>query len=738
MSNVHFMDCNRTGSVVSIIPRCQDKKTQKQIFFSNVKFSKNVVSVDQRLLEVKGSSSCVDLTMQDVAVFENQCEGQDCFLLSSQNTLSRLQIEENRGLETSTTPQAIFTCPADSQSTVNDLEAKENRIRIFQLKTGSLLRVSESLFRGTVSLNPASSDGGVLNSQNSTISLNICSFDFNSGFNGGVLFIQSSKLHLKDCQFSKNSAVLGKGGAVFLNSSTVEIKNCSFVQNEATEDGGALYSESSEFNLRASNFTGSYTRGSGSIFLNNSSAKIHQILLEGNTAEWHGGCFSMLLSNLNISNSFFTSCKAMKNGGAFYLEQCTANLKEVKIHSNEASKGGGMYLEQSKANLKTSEIHSNEASNGGGIYIVDKTVLQGLELVLTSNSARNNGGSIFTNSSELKISNSSFIRNEAYYNGSAIHSESSLLSLDAVHLTGSYSSHSGTLCLRNSSTILNTVVFFENTVDWFGGSVDTIGSDLEIQDSDFLNNSASAGPGLSLRYQSSARISNCTFHSNSARFYGSIHINEASQVSIKKSSFLNNTSNAGSGVYLVTGSSVEVQDSVFSENFARYAGGAIFARFDAKLSISGSNFTNNEAEVIQGGAIFSETSTVFMYNCLLDVNTANEGGGLFISEANLEILDSKFINCKAITNGGALYLKQATGYLKKTSLESNLALFDGGGILATEESRVFGEGLILKSNEAKVKGGGLAVLAGSTYTCQSCTIENNTAQTGPQIYKDSE
>lgn len=74
-------------------------------------------------------------------------------------------------------------------------------------------------------------------------------------------------------------------------------------------------------------------------------------------------------------------------------------------------------------------------------------------------------------------------------------------------------------------------------------------------------------------------------------------------------------------------------------------------------------------------------------------------------------------------------------YFNDSFVIYNRAVHNGGGIIATERTRLIGEELMVFGNSAVKKGGGLALMSGSVYNCSSCKIIDNSAKIGPDIFE---
>ncbi|MBN2514317.1 MAG: S8 family serine peptidase [Sedimentisphaerales bacterium] len=112
---------------------------------------------------------------------------------------------------------------------------------------------------------------------------------------------------------------------------------------------------------------------------------------------------------------------------------------------------------------------------------------------------------------------------------------------------------------------------------------------------------------------------------------------------------------------------------------------------------------------VAGGGIFAKDSNPTVANSIIAYNNAELGGGLYASNADVDL-----INCH-------LYRNRATNY-------------HGGGIYLTDSSNVSIDVCKLYTNTAISAGGAIAIQTGSNAGINDCDIYLNTADSGGGVY----
>ncbi|MBE6496082.1 MAG: hypothetical protein E7Z78_06505 [Methanobrevibacter thaueri] len=193
-----------------------------------------------------------------------------------------------------------------------------------------------------------------------------------------------------------------------------------------------------------------------------------------------------------------------------------------------------------------------------------------------------------------------------------------------------------------------------------------------------------------------ANFTNIVFTNNNPRYGGAI--------------------NAGSYVDI----NILINNCTFTDINSTSRGGAFYvATAKGKLTVKDSKFYNIDSG--SWGAITIATSsqadglTVDISNSIFKGNKANNGAAAYLRAANVNIIDSKFIENTAANAPGAIYLYNATTTIDNCVISNNTAGGKGVAISTTPVS-----GSVTKT------------------TITNCVIENNNGngQTLPAIYAD--
>lgn len=257
-----------------------------------------------------------------------------------------------------------------------------------------------------------------------------------------------------------------------------------------------------------------------------------------------------------------------------------------------------------------------------------------------------------------------------------------------------------------------------------------------------------------LRDQGKLNVTDSTFK-NSPKL-GVIRANGSNTINIKGSTFENNIANGGAypqefgGVLVVEqASDVTIIDSKFNNNQASKNGGAIYQN-GGTLTISGnSEFNDNTAMTINGGAVYfvggeSEKDKLTIYGVSFTGNKAEKGyGGAVYSKAPTEIKDANFEDNTAKRGGGVYICNGKDSVVDGATFTNNTAIDsdNGGGAIAVgiDGSNNGADSFTVnkstfKDNTAK-DGGSIAVKDTKKLTIDDeSTFEGNNAQRGGAIY----
>ena len=194
-----------------------------------------------------------------------------------------------------------------------------------------------------------------------------------------------------------------------------------------------------------------------------------------------------------------------------------------------------------------------------------------------------------------------------------------------------------------------------------------------------------------------------------------------------------------------------VENSIIDGNSAVDDGGGIHVARGGTLKISDTIIRNNESEgntpgpgVDGGGGLGLFSARLNANNITVENNeAANVGGGIFVGSDSPQITNS-IIKGNDATNGAGIWNDAGTLTLQSTTVESNIATNNGGGIYNRRSNTTFGATIVIDSSTSvkdntAINGGGIynagnAVDAG-TIDINGGTVSGNNATTdGGGIY----
>ena len=452
-----------------------------------------------------------------------------------------------------------------------------------------------------------------------------------------------------------------------------------------------------------------------------------------------------------------------RGGGGIYCYKTEMAIKNCWVMNNKAGFGSGIYCYESSPEITDCIIDNNTYSlnddgyggSGGGIFSDSSSlVITGCEV--KGNIALWGGGFTLYGNSSPQILNCVIENNNAELvndsggsgGGIDIDGNSSPIIKDCVLTANTARWGGGINC--NSSSVIEDSEFTDNTALWGGGIYCYKNSSVDLKGSLFENNKAevvdgSGGSGGALKLDSAkASVDECEFKQNSS-LWGSSICADTSELDVTTSTFTGNQAeNSGAGIYSGDGSTVGVSDSSFDGNTAKWGGG-LFASGTSKLTVTGSQFKNNEAQRIDdsggsGGAIrIEDSSKLTSEDSHFENNTALWGGSICSDNSEVDVSTSTFAGNQAVNSGAGIY--SGTGSIANvadSSFDSNTARW-GGGLYASESSKLTVTSTEFKNNEAQNiadsggPGGAININDSSKLTAEGCLFESNNALWGGGI-----
>lgn len=638
--------------------------------------------------------------------------------------------------------------------------------------------------------NGSGGNGGALYIQDATVSLKSVEFDGNSAENNaGAIYQCGVKIEADETVSFKNNSAKNHGGAVYITYLKIDeenrvggqfiASNVTFANNTAIAGGAVSARTDSVVELNNVSFVGNTTpdaeagtsNGGGAIYANNTSLKLVEVVMNGNSSGYYGGaikadtCDILLKDSQIIKNAGGTGGAIYASGGSLdadgfilkdntsalngvvYLTKITATIKNLEASGNKAVVGGALYTSSlSEVKVEASEFNANEANRGGALCVAGESKLEISDSTFEKNlTVSGNGGAIYVTGAELKIGNEvRFDKNSAALHGGAIYVTDhsyipevpegddgngtpdevvvkSVFTVDGASFNDNNALRGGAIYVARTEYSVNNSEFNKNIatdLEYGGGAIYSTMAAGELSDVVFAENCSNKGGAIALHSTSSMTVSSMTAYGNEAR------VNADGKVGHGGVFFVNNSTLS---LTVAEKSDVIAIGNAESGNAAQ-SGGAIFAENLAVVSMSGASFVNNSAKY--GGAIYvSGTAALSLDDVELSGNKAvadaTQGGG----------------------NGGALYTNMASVTLKNTEFSENSAELNAGAIYLSATSVELDNTVSFKSNSAKNHGGAIYVvykrnsdetLAGGRLKAVGTVFDGNTALSGGAISARSE
>ena len=213
------------------------------------------------------------------------------------------------------------------------------------------------------------------------------------------------------------------------------------------------------------------------------------------------------------------------------------------------------------------------------------------------------------------------------------------------------------------------------------------------------------GGGI-LLYRSSPAIAQCTIVANRADVDGGgVYCNEGSSPTISNCTITGNVAgDDGAGVYLLTNSNAVITACAVSNNVAADQGGGL------RISVSAASVSD----------------------CIIEANSAWNGGGVYFWEGNSSLDKCRISANVAGSWGGGVHCTWSESTLVDCSITGNESDYTGGGI------HLYGGGNSLRNcliagNATTEYGGGVSCYYSAEPTFVNCTLNGNLAPQGPGL-----
>lgn len=338
---------------------------------------------------------------------------------------------------------------------------------------------------------------------------------------------------------------------------------------------------------------------------------------------------------------------------------------------------------------------------GGGIRIVSASPTIG-NCVIVVNAATGNGGGVHNEDASATFSGCTFLANAAT-NGAGMGNDSgSAPMLDNCHFTSNSASFVGGGMHNNGTSPIVTGCRFSGNSAVYGGGVENFDNAAQFDGCDFdSNNVATQAGGAVHNNLSDSTFTQCTFVGNDAMFGGGMRSLD-SNTSVSSSMFSGNTAELGGAVLNDGASDVSFSSCDLVMNMAD-TGGALYG-FECSMTISDCVFDSNAATGGGGGVTLGGSKGQHFENCDFIENSASFGGALYAFESEHLIVGGGLLTGNTADDGGGIYLFNANPDVRGVLFDANDA-----GALALNTG----------------VGGAMYAVAGSAPIVSSCTFFDN-------------
>ena len=350
--------------------------------------------------------------------------------------------------------------------------------------------------------------------------------------------------------------------------------------------------------------------------------------------------------------------------------------------------GGGIYFESDL------DVNKNITITGfDGNVIIDSDLKQLFNIsksgILTVNNIvfRNghnvDGGSLFINRGSLVINNSTLCNSSSYYDNSNPSFDNEV-DEDHAYTIDCRDTGKGGAILNYGNLIIENAFIYGNLAH-IGGAIADFGK--TIIDSTVLY--ANQGVHGGTIYKDSAHdmiVNNTIFYDNKAiTTFDYCMIRKAAStwsvtgITYSYSSMCNLSVGEGGAIYS-NNTSLIIDNTVFNKNSAhkggaiatKYVGASNTAKSNVDLIITNSSFINNRAEdtKVRNGG-FEDN---YLYN------NNHDGGAVYGAFNKFNALNSNFLDNQAVNDGGALYAQSGDALIDLCNIVGNRAGSTGGGL----------------------------------------------------------
>jgi len=285
--------------------------------------------------------------------------------------------------------------------------------------------------------------------------------------------------------------------------------------------------------------------------------------------------------------------------------------------------------------------------------------------------------------------------------------------IGTVSVTSDNAYHVVTVGSITSSTLLDGFIIRSGNAngpsDNFGGGmyVSFTGSDFSLANITFTNNLGDNGSGL-FAFSSNLLLSDVSFNTNTASIHGGGMYLDTSSPSLTNVTFTNNvtTTKFGGGMYTILGNPT-LTNVTFDNNTSAQYGGGLY-NINGSPILLNVTFNNNRTQqtASPGGGMHSSNSDPLTYTVapsLTNVTFSNNqallggGGAMFNYVSNATLTNVTFSGNSAFVRGGAILNEGSNPVLNNVTFSGNTAPATKGGAMMNIFDSTFSSNPVIRN-----------------------------------------
>ncbi len=639
--------------------------------------------------------------------------------------------------------------------------------------------------------NSAGAGGGIYVESNAAPTLANLIIKDSTAADGGAISIQSGDPALTNITISNTTAIRW-GGGIHIDSGSPTLDNISIAESATTGGsgkGGGIYVNSGSPTVQNSSITDTVSILGGGIYLESGSAILTNSTIYSAGATTGGGIYQAG-GNLTLAGGMVYSAGATTGGGIYqaggsltgqkltvwqnsataqggglYQVAGTTIISQTRVNSNTAGAGGGLYSASGSLTLWNNFIYGNSATtgNGGGIY-KDGGTLNLVNDTLYGNQAANLGGGVFDNNSgSLVFSNTIVVANQANTGGGVYRLSSGPSSIDYNNFwnNSAASSPNHNLPSAGSNSISSDPEFVDAANGDLHLTLDSPSVDAAEPNTfltaDIEDDIRPANQGVDI---GADEVTGCLARvidlSRVPRFGGNVFGVLQEAIDAASGSDIVQISGECRGVHSRLVDGQVLSQTVFISKSLTLEGGYNSSFSNDPIGNPGSVVptaldARGQGRTLVITATISGNPSVSLLNLTLTNGNAqglgggpgnnDAGGGIYNYNSFLTLNSAVITNNQAAYGGGIYHFNDTAtpnmlnlGNTGQTTIISNTATGDGGGLYIVDNQSTAIRQVTFSQNNAGSNGGGLYV-AGSSLTIQNDSrFEQNSANQGGGFY----